>query len=156
MIFDIENWLWKSDLGTFWRPIWMASFSFGKTEVDSGKIVCMVLYNFFSLHDFIAIIESCWILVFSGKENKVRVTRMIIIVIAIFAVCWFPTQLILLLKGIFYAKYQKNPLSRSAHRTPNFANPEFQFLQFKVLQSVFFLFDITSCIGNFGSILISV
>jgi len=34
-----------------------------------------------------------------GKENKVRVTRMIIIVIAIFAVCWFPTQLILLLKA---------------------------------------------------------
>ena len=22
MIFDIENWLWKSDLGTFWRPLW--------------------------------------------------------------------------------------------------------------------------------------
>ena len=22
MIFDIENWLWKSDLGTFWRPKW--------------------------------------------------------------------------------------------------------------------------------------
>ena len=20
--FDIENWLWKSDLGTFWRPLW--------------------------------------------------------------------------------------------------------------------------------------
>ena len=20
--FDIENWLWKSDLGTFWRPMW--------------------------------------------------------------------------------------------------------------------------------------
>ena len=22
MIFDIEKWLWKSDLGTFWRPMW--------------------------------------------------------------------------------------------------------------------------------------
>ena len=22
MIFDIENWLWKSVLGTFWRPLW--------------------------------------------------------------------------------------------------------------------------------------
>ena len=22
MIFDIENWLWKSDLGTFWQPMW--------------------------------------------------------------------------------------------------------------------------------------
>ena len=29
-------------------------------------------------------------------------------------------------------------LSPSAHRTPNFTNPEFQFPQFKVLQSVFF------------------
>ena len=29
-------------------------------------------------------------------------------------------------------------LSRSAHRTPNFPNPGFQFPQFKVLQSVFF------------------
>ena len=29
-------------------------------------------------------------------------------------------------------------ISRSAHRTPNFTNPEFQFPQSKVLQSVFF------------------
>ena len=29
-------------------------------------------------------------------------------------------------------------LSCSAHRTPNFTNPKFQFSQFKVLQSVFF------------------
>ena len=28
-------------------------------------------------------------------------------------------------------------ISRSAHRTPNFMNPECQFPQFKVLQSVF-------------------
>ena len=34
-----------------------------------------------------------------GKENKVRVTRMIIIVIVIFAVCWLPLQLLLLLKA---------------------------------------------------------
>jgi hypothetical protein len=31
-----------------------------------------------------------------------------------------------------------NTLSRSAHQTPNFTNPEFPFPQFKVLQSVFF------------------
>ena len=30
--------------------------------------------------------------------------------------------------------------SRSAHRTPNFMNPEFQFPQFMVLESVFFFF----------------
>ena len=42
--------------------------------------------------------------------------------------------------------------SRSTHRTPNFTNPEFQFPQFKVLQSVFFLFNITSYIGIFGCI----
>jgi hypothetical protein len=29
-------------------------------------------------------------------------------------------------------------LSRSAHQTPKFTNPEFQFPQFKVLQSGFF------------------
>ena len=29
-------------------------------------------------------------------------------------------------------------ISRSAHRTPNFTNPEFQFPQFKVLPSGFF------------------
>ena len=34
-----------------------------------------------------------------GKENKVRVTRMIIIVIVIFAVCWLPLQLLMLLKA---------------------------------------------------------
>ena len=22
MIFDIKNWLWKSDFGTFWQPLW--------------------------------------------------------------------------------------------------------------------------------------
>ena len=37
-------------------------------------------------------------------------------------------------------------LSRSAHRTPNFMNPELQFPQFKVLQVSFF-FNITSYIG---------
>ena len=41
----------------------------------------------------------CMNLDVSGKENKVRVTRMIIIVIVIFAVCWLPLQLFLLLKA---------------------------------------------------------
>ena len=36
---------------------------------------------------------------FKGKENKVRVTRMIIIVIVVFAVCWLPLQLLILLKA---------------------------------------------------------
>ena len=31
-------------------------------------------------------------------------------------------------------------LSHSAHRTPNFMNPQFQFPQFKVLQSILFSF----------------
>ena len=36
-------------------------------------------------------------------------------------------------------------LSRSAHQTPNFTNPEFQFPQFKVLHAkCFFLFSVTS------------
>ena len=34
---------------------------------------------------------------------------------------------------------KKHHISRSAHLSPNFTNSEFQFLQFKVLQSVFFL-----------------
>ena len=41
-------------------------------------------------------------------------------------------------------------LSRTDHRTPNFRNPEFQFPQFKVLQSIFFLFNIASYICIFG------
>ena len=73
----------------------------GKLYVSVRNSKVLGVFITFLVHDFIAIIESCWILVISGKENKVRVTRMIIIVIAIFAVCWFPTQLILLLKGIF-------------------------------------------------------
>ena len=40
---------------------------------------------------------------------------MIIIVIAIFAVCWFPTQLILLLKGIFFISSQKISAVASFH-----------------------------------------
>ena len=45
-------------------------------------------------------------------------------------------------------------ISSSAHQTPNFTNPEFQFPQFKVLQSVFFLLNIMSYTGIFGCILI--
>ena len=44
-------------------------------------------------------------------------------------------------------------LSCSAHQTTNFTNPEFQFPQFKVLQSVFIFFlNIKSYIGIFGCI----
>ena len=32
-------------------------------------------------------------------------------------------------------------ISRSAHQTPNFTNPEFQFPQFKVLQIVCFYYN---------------
>ena len=46
-------------------------------------------------------------------------------------------------------------ISRSAHRTTNFMNSEFQFPQLKVLQRVFFfLFNIASYIEIFGCILI--
>ena len=43
MIFDIENWLWKSDLGTFWRPMWTS------VKVKSKK--------YFSFTDFFAKIK---------------------------------------------------------------------------------------------------
>ena len=52
---------------------------------------------------------------------------------------------------IFFSKFT----SRSAHRTPNFTHPKFQFPQFKVVQSVFFFhFNITSYIGIFWCLLI--
>ena len=54
----------------------------------------------------------------------------------------------------FILKEQSYLLSRSAHQTLNFTNPEFQFSQFTVLQSGFFLFNITCCIGIYWSILI--
>ena len=38
--FDIENWLWKSDLGTFWRSMWTS------VKVKSKK--------YFSFNDFFA------------------------------------------------------------------------------------------------------
>ena len=41
-------------------------------------------------------------------------------------------------------------LSRSAHRTPNFTNPEFQFLQLKELQSVSFSFQYKELYWHFG------
>ena len=37
-----------------------------------------------------------------GKENKVRVTRMVIIVIIVFAICWVPLQVILKHKPTYY------------------------------------------------------
>ena len=40
-------------------------------------------------------------------------------------------------------------LFRSAHRTTNFTNPEFQFPQFKVLQSVLIVLCVKSYIGIF-------
>ena len=45
MIFDIENWLWKSDLGTFWRPMWTS------VKVKSK--------NYFAFTDFFAKIQAC-------------------------------------------------------------------------------------------------
>ena len=38
---------------------------------------------------------------------------------------------------IYFLSIFSRYLSRSAHRTPHFTNPEFQFPQFKVLQSIF-------------------
>ena len=43
-------------------------------------------------------------------------------------------------------------ISRSAHRTTNFTNPELQFPQFKVLQSVFIFSCVKSYIGIFWRI----
>ena len=45
------------------------------------------------------------------------------------------------LLGVQYVEpiFVQKQLSHSAHQTPNLINPEFQFPQFKVLQSVFFL-----------------
>ena len=41
-------------------------------------------------------------------------------------------------------------LSRSAHRTPNFTNPEFEFPQLKVLQIIFFFFIKRVILAFFG------
>ena len=46
------------------------------------------------------------------------------------------------------------PISRSAHQTPNLTNPEFQFPQFQMLQSVFILVCVKSYIGIFWCILV--
>ena len=70
-----------------------------------------------------------------------------------YSFCELPTKKVL--ACLFMTKIDnKQTLSRSAHRTPNFTNPELQFPQFKVLQSGFFLFNIKSYIGIFGCILI--
>ena len=53
MIFDVENWLWKSDLGTFWRPMWTS------VKVKSK--------NYFSFNDFFAKIKP---LVDSRPQNS--------------------------------------------------------------------------------------
>ena len=47
MIFDIENWLWKSDLGTFWWPMWTS------VKVKSK--------NYFSFTDFLLKSSPCWL-----------------------------------------------------------------------------------------------
>ena len=50
-------------------------------------------------------------------------------------------------KITFLMKYYK--LSCSAHQTPNFKNPEFQFPQFQVLPSVFFFFQYNKLYWHF-------
>ena len=47
-------------------------------------------------------------------------------------------------------------LSRSAHRATNFMNPEIQFPEFKVLQSILYRFNIRSYIGIFCCIVTSI
>ena len=51
-------------------------------------------------------------------------------------------QILLPISNSESTKFVNKYISRSAHRTTNFMNPEFQFPQFKVLQSIFiFLYD---------------
>ena len=47
MIFDIENWLWKSDLGTFRRPMWTS-------EKVKSK-------HYYSFTDFLLKSSPCWL-----------------------------------------------------------------------------------------------
>ena len=56
MIFDIENWLWKSDLGTFWWPLWTS------VKVKSKK--------YFSFTDLFAKIKP--LLTYSCKTSPLR------------------------------------------------------------------------------------
>ena len=49
MIFDIENWLWKSDLGTFWRPMWTSVKVKSKNHFSftdfTGKIKPLLIHS---------------------------------------------------------------------------------------------------------------
>ena len=52
--FDIENWLWKSDLGTFWRPMWTSVkvksrkyFSFNSATLSCSSEVTLKYRLFF-------------------------------------------------------------------------------------------------------------
>ena len=63
MIFDIENWLWKSDLGTFWRPLWTS------VKVKSK--------NYFSSTDFFAKIKP--LLIHVRKTPPLRSTNCLLL-----------------------------------------------------------------------------
>ena len=47
--FDIENWLWKSDLGTFWRPMWTSVKVKSKNHFSftdfTGKIKPLLIHS---------------------------------------------------------------------------------------------------------------
>jgi hypothetical protein len=47
IIFDIENWLWKSDLGPFWQPIWTS------VKAKSKNILLLLVFLLKSI--------SCWL-----------------------------------------------------------------------------------------------
>ena len=51
-------------------------------------------------------------------------------------------------------KNNSRQISRSAHQTPNSMNSEFNFPNLRCCKVFFFLFNIKSCFGIFGCILI--
>ena len=133
---------WKSnkkDILLFWRIHWI-----NWNQILKPKIILLFL-EFFMKSDFVilAFFEKIWLNYQCLQKNW------------LVGFCFLSFFVFRLSNGqIKYLQFFSAKLSCSAHRTPNFANPEFKFPQFKVLQSVFF--NIKSYIGIFGFILISI
>ena len=61
MLFEIEKWLWKSDLGTFWRPMWICvkvkskKYFYFTDFFSSSKLIFV---SFFYMHVYYIMIKS--------------------------------------------------------------------------------------------------
>ena len=92
MIYDIENWLWKSELGTFWRPLWTTTVNICESQIkklflDKIKLLLTHVRKTPPLRSHYC--EDLEIVAFLQKQNHSADWEAIAVRLNFFKVPWF-------------------------------------------------------------------